>query len=111
MDENNLSKADFHRRSDLETATKFVSRLNEEFGNAVVVQNVSTRQRYLLKEKTFADRFSFLEELNRVKRRQQLQHANVQRLFDFSTLTKIDSADQCFRLRLFFEHFPSNFFQ
>lgn len=108
MDENNLSKADFHRRSDLETATKFVSRMNEEFGNAVVVQNVSTRQRYLLKEKTFADRFSFLEELNRVKRRQQLQHANIQRLFDYSTLTKIDTADQCFRLRLFFEHFPSN---
>lgn len=108
MDEHNLPKSDFHRRSDLETSTKFVGCLDAEFGPIVVVQSVSTRQRFFLKEKAFGDRFGFLEELNRTKSREHLAHANLLRLVDYATTTKIDEAEESYKLRLFFEHHPNN---
>lgn len=108
MDEHNNSKADFHRKIDLETSTKFLHRTENEFGDVVIVQHQSTKQQYILKEKNFPDKFSFLEELNKAKNRRNLVHSNILKFVDFSTLTKIDKVEQSFRIRLFFEHIGHN---
>ena len=108
MDEHNNSKADFHRKIDLETSTKFLQRTENEFGDVVILQHQSTKQKYILKDINFPDKFSFLEELNKAKNRRNLVHSNILKFVDFSTLTKIDKVEQSFRIRLFFEHIGQN---
>ena len=51
------------QHSELETSTKFVERVEAEFGDAVVIQNQTTRHKYLMKERVFQNKTSFLDYL------------------------------------------------
>lgn len=108
MTDSNLNQADFNRKIELESSTKFISRSTEEFGDATIIQHQATKQRFLLKEKCFSDRFTFLEELNKAKNRKSLVHANILKFVDYSSITKIDLAEQSYKIRLFFEHISEN---
>lgn len=108
MADQNLTPNEFDRRVDLETSTKFVERIDAEFGDVIVIQHQGTRQKYLMKEKTFTDRQSFIEELNKTRNRKAFNHSNLLHFIDYSVVTKIDKADQTYKIRLFYDYFPDN---
>lgn len=108
MSADDREKSDFDRRIDLETNTKFIERIDAEFGDIVVIQHQSTRQKFMMKEKIFHDKFSFLEELNKTKNRHFFSNPNILRFVDFSTINKIDKVEQIYKIRLFYEFYQNN---
>jgi len=108
MIEQKVEKEDFEKRCDLETTLKYLKRLDGEFGDVIVIKNYATKQEFMMKERVFSDKESFVEELLRTKKRATLKHPNLLPFVAYSTSTKIDKADQIYKLRTFYEYFATN---
>lgn len=108
MIEQKVEKEDFEKRCDLETTLKYLKRLDGEFGDVIVIKNYATKQEFMMKERVFNDKESFVEEMLRTKKRATLKHPNLLPFVAYSTITKIDKADQIYKLRTFYEYFPTN---
>ena len=108
MNDQKIDKSEFDKRCDLETSLKYLKRLDGEFGDVVVLKNQATKQEFLMKERLFNEKEAFVEELLRVKKRIGLKHPNLMPLIAYSTITKIDKAEQIYKLRTFYEYFATN---
>lgn len=102
------NKQEFDRRIELETNTKFIDRFDQEFGDVVILQHLSTQEKLMMKEKVFVDKNSFFEELLRTQNRHIFNHPNLMRFVDYSVLSKEDQTGQTFKIRLFFEYLQQN---
>ena len=103
-----LSKEDLEKVCAVEPKVKFFKRENEDMGDVIIARNVDTKKQYLIKEKVYTDMEEFRLAVAKATNRMGLSHPQLLQLYDFSTVTKVDKASKCYKLRLFFDYWANS---
>lgn len=102
------NKQDYDKVCSIEQKVKFFKRESKGFGDATIVRNTTTKEHYLIKEKVFNNEKEFEFEIKKTKNRPTINHKNMLRFHDYSTISKIDKASKHLKIRLFYDYWENS---
>lgn len=103
-----LNKDELEKVCSIEPQVKFFKREDRDFGDVIIARNTETKKHYMIKEKVYSDAEEFRSAASKTSNRLALGHPNLLKLYDFSTISKVDKASQCYKIRLFYDYWEKS---
>lgn len=99
-----VTPEDFNKKSSIEKNFDLVRKSNDpRFGNIAIIQEKSTGDLAMLKEKVTNSEKEAKADILQAKRRLQMDHPYIQKMFDYSCHQKNEFCSKFFKVRGFYE--------